>query len=397
MGLSRRSVAGGLLNGRPPSDEPPAPTADHLRLRPPVRSSGELSDLAARVNWYLPDSRLPVVVDRPPDTEIAPEHAPWMEPDLVRDPGWQETAHGTPHEVVHRVRPREALTVLRRGRASIVAASDFYLVADLGWHWLRWYFATMPSQSSKAAMDRLFSLGGPGTTAFVLATGPSARLVEPDAVNAEVRVSCNSVVKDIDLLRALRPNVICFFDPAFHFGPSRYAAAFRRDLMRAVDETDPVLVTTELYAGLLLAHHPELAERLIMLRVLKGNRQWHWPTRDRMTVQMTANILTGAMLPIAFSLSERIEVAGCDGRSPNEHYFWRHNNRTQYNDDLMTSVFNAHPAFFRDVDYADYYDEHCAQLEDLLSAGERVGRQVEGVTPSHIPALRRRGAPALDT
>ena len=63
----------------------------------------------------------------------------------------------------------------------------------------------------------------------------------------------------------------------------------------------------------------------------------------------------------------------------------------------MTSVFNAHPAFFRDVDYADYYEEHCAQLEDLLSAGERVGKQIEGVTPSHIPALRRRGAPALDT
>jgi len=319
-----------------------------------------------------------------------------MEPDLVRDPGWQETAHGTSHEVVHRVGPREALTVLRRGRASIVAASDFYRVADLGWHWLRWYFATMTSQSSKAAADRLFSLGGPGTTAFVLATGPSARLVEPDAVNAEVRVSCNSVVKDIDLLRALRPNVICFSDPAFHFGPSRYAAAFRRDLMRAVGETDPVLVTAELYAGLLLAHHPELAERLIILRVLKGNRPWHWPTRDRMTVQMTANILTEAMLPIAFSLSERIELAGCDGRSPDERYFWRHNNRTQYNDDLMTSVFNAHPAFFRDVDYADYYEEHCAQLEDLLSAGERVGKQVEGVTPSHIPALRRRGAPALD-
>lgn len=394
VGLSRRTVAGGLLRGRPPDQEAPPPPANHLMLRPAVRTSSELSDLAARVNWYLPDARVPVAVQAAAGTEVASEHAPWMEPELVRDPGWLDgPPNGRAHDVVHRVTPREALTVLRRGRASVLAARDFYSVADLGWVWLRWHFATMVSRSSEVAMERLFSLGGPGTAAFVLATGPSAALIEPASVSAEIRISCNSVVRDLDLLRSLQPNVICFMDPAFHYGPSRYAAAFRRDLLRAVKETDALLVTTELWAGLLLAHHPELVDRLIILRVLKGKPAWHWPSPERMTVRMTANVLTTAMLPIAFALADRVEIAGCDGRRPDERYFWRHNKRTQYNDDLMSSAFDTHPAFFRDQDYADYYDDHCQQLEELLAAGEDVGKRAFGVAPSYIPALSRRGAP----
>ncbi len=398
VALSRRSAGGRLLSGHPPDQEPPAPDADHLMLRPAVRSSRELSDLAARVNWYLPDACIPVAVERAAGTEIAPENAAWMEPELVHDPNWLDPAPpGRMHDVIHRVRPKEAATVLRRGRASVIAAPNFYYAADLGWMWLRWHFATMPSRSSGVAMERLFSLGGAGTSSFVLATGPSARLVDPSAVNADVRISCNSVVRDLDLLRLLEPNVICFMDPVFHYGPSRYAAAFRRDLLRAVDETDALLVTSELWAGLLLAHHPELADRLVILRMLKGKPAWHWPARDRMTVRMTGNVLTNAMLPIAFALTDRVEIAGCDGRRADERYFWNHNARTQYSDELMISAFDAHPAFFRDRDYADYYEGHCQDLEEFLVAGESAGKRCIGVTPSHIPALRRRGAPGIDT
>lgn len=394
VGLSRRSMAAGLLRGRPPDQEPPAPSADYLRLRPEIRSSRELSDLAARVNWYLPDARVPIAVQRAPGTEVAPEHAPWMEPELVREPGWLDAVpRSRTHDVVHRITLRQGMTVLRRGRASALADPNFYSVADLGWVWLRWHFATMPSRSSSAALERLFSLGGPGTSAFVLATGPSARLVDPDSVTAEVRISCNSVVRDLDLLHALQPNVICFIDPAFHYGPSRYAAAFRRDLLRAVEETDALLVTAEWWAGLLLAHHPELVDRLIILRMLKGKRPWRWPTPERMAVRMAPNVLTATMLPTAFALTDRVEIAGCDGRRPDENYFWRHNARTQYSDELMNSAFQAHPAFFRDQDYADYYDQHCKQLEELLAAGEDAGKRAVGVTPSYIPALSRRGAP----
>ena len=110
----------------------------------------------------------------------------------------------------------------------MIAAADFYYVADLGWMWLRWHFATMPSRSADVAVERLFALGGAGASSFVLATGPSARLVDPSSVSADVRIACNSVVRDLDLLRVFRPDVICFMDPVFHYGPSRSAPHERR-------------------------------------------------------------------------------------------------------------------------------------------------------------------------
>lgn len=395
--MSRRSSAGPLLKLRPPDPGSGPSAPDFLRIRPAVRTSQELSDLAARVNWYLPDARVPIAVDATPDLKIAPVDAGWMEPELVRDPGWlRDPPRGRSHDIVQRVVPSEALSLMRRGRASTLAAPNFFFTADLGWMWLRWHFAEMPARSSDIAVERLFSLGGAGTSSLVLATGPSARVLDPTSVSTDVRISCNSVVRDRELLRALQPNVICFMDPVFHYGPSRYSAEFRRDLLRAVAETDAVLVTWEMYGGLLLAHHPELVDRLVILRMIKETPAWHWPTRDRLTVRLTGNVLTAAMLPIAFALTDHVEIAGCDGRRADERYFWHHNARTQYSDDLMTSAFDAHPAFFRDRDYADYYEGHCRELEEFLTVAEAAGKRSVGVTPSHIPALRRRGAPAID-
>ena len=102
--------------------------------------------------------------------------------------------------------------------------------------------------------------------------------------------------------------------------------------------------------------------------------------------------MTTLMLPIALMLADDVSIAGSDGREPNETYFWKHNKQLQYSDDLMQTVFDAHPAFFRDRDYADYYEQVCDDLEALIQFGESHNKVVRAATPSWIPALRARGA-----
>ena len=110
-----------------------------------------------------------------------------------------------------------------------------------------------------------------------------------------------------------------------------------------------------------------------------------------LTVPKTSNVLTRLMLPIGLALGRRhVSIAGCDGRRPSERYFWEHSRDAQYDDEMMRSVFAAHPSFFRDRDYQSYYDKHCSTLEDLLSQAEADGMRFESVTPSEIPALKRR-------
>jgi hypothetical protein len=260
------------------------------------------------------------------------------------------------------------------------------------------YFAVRNSAAwpryapAEVALERLRALAGPARSAFILATGPSALTVDLKSVDADVRITCNSAVRDLDRIREYRPNVICFTDPVFHFGPSRYAAGFRRDVVRAAEEADALVVCGHAFVGALLDLHPQLKERLCVVPHQDGG-PWRWPTETNPTVRQAGNVLTTLMLPLAMMLADDVAIAGADGRQPTENYFWKHNPQLQYSGELMQTVFDSHPAFFRDRDYADYYAQFCGDVETLIMLGESHGKTIRAAAPSWIPALRERGAP----
>lgn len=236
---------------------------------------------------------------------------------------------------------------------------------------------------------RLLERGVRRSRSAALGTGPSLdEIFEVDLSDTSVIV-CNSIVKNERLLEHLDPVAVCFGDPVFHFGPSEYAARFREDLVRVVDRHDCFAVTHAREARLLLRHYPELRDRLVGLEA--DVRSWAVPSPESMRVRPTTNVLTLFMLPLAAALSDEVLIGGCDGREPGEDYFWKHNSSVQY-EGLMRTVFESHPAFFRDRIYSDYYEEHCRQLEDQISTWEEEGMKFRNVTHSFIPALARRSA-----
>jgi len=378
------------------------PDATHLRVIPEPRTRSELADLAGRVNWFLPKDlrKLPLHAGTAgAGVRFGEEDAPHIDPTIVVDPGFigsRPAGHG--HLVVTRVTPATAVRWLLAGGRATTVDPGFAYGADQDWFQLAEKACAAPGLPGPTeSVSRLARLRRQGATAFVLATGPSAKLIDPVEAReqAEIRITCNSAVRDRDLLAALQPQVIAFGDPVFHFGPSRYAAAFRSDLRRAIDETDALFATTTAFSRPLLAHMPEIAERLIALPMEPGGT-WRWPSLEDPSIRQSGNVLTNLMLPIAFMLADHVEIAGCDGRNPDEDYFWKHNPSTQYADDLMQTAFDSHIAFFKYRVYEDYYEEHCAQLEEFLSIAEAAGKSAAGTTPSHIEALRRRGAPIPD-
>src|ERR1019366_1732000 len=194
----------------------------------------------------------------------------------------------------------------------------------------------------------------------------------------DVRITCNSAVRDLARLHAFNPTIIAFTDPVFHFGPSRYAAQFRRDLTTAIEICDPVLLCGSAWVGPLLHLLPEVEDRLAVIPFGQGPK-WRWPSDRHPTVRATGSVLTNLMLPIALMLADHVSVAGVDGRRASERYFWTHG--LQYSDDLMQSVFDAHPAFFRDSDYAAHYDRYCREIEELIQSAEACGKIVVGAAP----------------
>jgi hypothetical protein len=370
-------------------------SADYVEFAPSTRDAQEFSDLSTRVHCYLGDVDLPFYLPGPHYT-LEPASVPYMEPDLVQDPGWVgERPAGVPYLLIHRVTPGSMTRLLsHRGAGAMVVDKDLYLLTELAYWRVRERLAWPNYPSADISMRRLLDCAKGANSAFILATGPSALSVDLEAVDADIRITCNSAVQDIERLRRFRPTIIAFTDPVFHFGPSRYAAAFRRDLTRALDISDPLLLCGSDWVSPLLTLMPELESRLAVIPFRTGGR-WRWPTKRDPTVRSTTSVLTNLMLPIAFMLADRVYVAGVDGRQPSETYFWKHG--LQYSNDLMKTVFDTHPAFFRDRDYEDHYDNYCAEIEAFLQTAERAGKVVKGAAPSWIPAFRRRGSPEPTT
>ena len=64
--------------------------------------------------------------------------------------------------------------------------------------------------------------------ATLIATGPSARDVLAVDLDEGVRIVCNTAILDRSLMDHVRPHIVTFADPIFHFGPSTYAHQYHR-------------------------------------------------------------------------------------------------------------------------------------------------------------------------
>lgn len=223
---------------------------------------------------------------------------------------------------------------------------------------------------------------------YVFGTGPSLEnAFKFDFFNG-FNVICNSTVKNNKLLDHIKPDLLVFADPVFHFSPCEYASRFRDDAISVIKKYDCYCLIPNFTVPLILAHYPDIRHNVIGIP-LEIIEEFNFPDNKKFYIKSTANILTLFMLPIASAVTNKISILGCDGRQKNENYFWKHNESTQYSH-LMKTVFDMHPSFFRDRIYQDYYDEHCNVLKELIEYGETKGKEYYSLTPSYIPALKER-------
>jgi hypothetical protein len=230
--------------------------------------------------------------------------------------------------------------------------------------------------------------------AHLVATGPSVAEIESFSVSDdEFSVVCNTAAINEDLMARVRPDVITFADPVFHFGPSRYVERFHEAVTRLVANYDTTVVTTDRYQDFLSRKVPQIAENIVGVRQLGVPLQrplgyQNFDLVGELAVAPHRNILTLLMLPVAATFADELMLYGFDGRAPSDSGFWRHGSSVQLGD-LMDTVRAAHPGFFH-VDIPDYYDLHIATVDRMVSDLETAGVRISVATESMIPALAAR-------
>lgn len=244
------------------------------------------------------------------------------------------------------------------------------------------------THENQLKFQRFASKLGRFDRAYIMATGPSIAQYRHFDYSKALSIVCNSVINDEELMEIVRPQILVFADPIFHFGPSQYAATFRAKLEESAQRHDYTICIPIKYYPLFIAAMPQLADRTIAMPFLK-DREFNFDLRHEFVLKTTANILTFLMVPLASSFADEIGILGCDGRPLSENtYFWGHNANTQFND-KMANIRVVHPGFFN-IDYNEYYLEHCNTLEAQLQHAEQHGRRFFSLAFSHIPALKSR-------
>lgn len=409
---------------------------------PMVKDTATLADLVNRISWYLPHSNfskveVSVLVDETLlNTDIK---------SLV-PPAPQQSYIGQ-CENIHLIGRRDlklskADTIMLWDKGSMFAPNilwhlgkvtmvdpDFYYVVESVLA-ARLYFQILDSEQkerflhlSKKNFQSLLNDVGGCKKGYVFGTGPSLERAKEFDFRGGFSVVCNSIVKNKDLLKYIRPQLLVFVDEAFFFSPCRYSAEFRQMMLEAVNEFQCYIMVRDHEVPLLLAHHPQLENRVIGMSapsvwdmsvresigmLLRGpskmplpgkvpghQGKWNFPTLDKFYVHVAPSVMPGMMVPVVSSVCQEIYIIGADGRKPDENYFWTHSSASQLGD-LMRTIFDTHPSFFRDTLYADEYVEYCDYFKELVQYGESLGKKYYSLTPSYIPVLAQRPAPGRE-
>jgi len=243
-------------------------------------------------------------------------------------------------------------------------------------------------KENQSKFESLSKKRGKFKRAYLMATGPSISNYKKYDFENSLIIVCNSVILDEDLMQTVKPQILVFADPIFHFGPSQYAGAFRKSLIDLARRYDFAICIPFNYYGLFISAIPELADQTIGIPNMK-NREWNFSLDKFFNLKTTANILTFLMIPIASTFAREIGFLGCDGRPLEDNkYIWGHNEKIQINE-KMVNIREVHPAFFS-INYNTYYLEHCNTLDDQLKSAQKQGLKFYSLAFSHIPALKSR-------
>ncbi len=224
----------------------------------------------------------------------------------------------------------------------------------------------------------------PGQPVSIFGTGPSLAEVDPKNHSFDASVICNTIVKNRTFCNSLNIAAIVASDCHFHFSCNQYAFQFLSDLRYQMLNTDAIYVTFDKFAPFVMKKVAELQGRICGIPA--GRDAFGFNFDEDFRVLPGESVVNMFMLPIACYLSDTVRLCGFTGRAPNDSYFWSHADAFQYQDLLLT-VRETHPGFFKNRDYDAYGETVGQQLSSRVAAARETGIAIQSLTTSFYKGL----------
>ena len=245
------------------------------------------------------------------------------------------------------------------------------------------------SESYSLFQEHAMKWKGRSVSAF--GNGPSLSATVNDRVDLgdSIRAVCNSTICDEHSLSYLEPELLFCGDPVQHCGVSRYAGDFRRGLAKALENPKRVLFTQLGYVPYFRSVTPQECHNRIIGIGNDRRSKFNLNLETEYLSAATANIFTMLVLPVVCTLSNNIDIYGCDGMPFKEASNpWQHANETDYSKS-MSVTHRVHKNFWN-RNYEEEYWSYCRDLFDILATAEQSAYNIRVRTPSFVPALASR-------
>jgi len=223
--------------------------------------------------------------------------------------------------------------------------------------------------------------------AYVFGTGPSIETAFGYDFSDGYRIVCNTIIKNKELMEHIKPHFMIAGDAIYHFGISKYACRFRRDLENFLNSYKCLFLIPESYYNNFIFHYENIKK--FTLPIPYTALQINLSMKKRFEIKSVHNILNQLLLPLASSLCDNIFLLGFDGRKSTDKYFWKSTDSVNY-EDLKGYHQKAHPGFFKGIDYEEYANIQSELAETIMSLGERMGKKYYCLNESSNKALQQR-------
>lgn len=222
---------------------------------------------------------------------------------------------------------------------------------------------------------------------YVFGTGPSIEIAFDFDFSDGYRIVCNTMIKNKELMNHIQPHFLVAADAIYHFGISKYASRFRKDLELFLNTHRCIFIAPEHYYANFIFHHSNL--ETLTVPVPYTADEINLSMKDKFKVKSLHNVLNQLLLPLASSLCDNIYLLGFDGRKQTDKHFWKSTDSVNY-EGLKKYHQAAHPGFFKGIDYEEYAVMQSEIAELIISLGEKVGKKYYSLNESTNKALQKR-------
>ena len=233
---------------------------------------------------------------------------------------------------------------------------------------------------------------------YVFGRGPSLGTAFNFDFSDGVRIVCNQTVHGKKVMRHINPQFFAASDHGWHYGCSKMADCFRKDLINYIMENKVILLLPLDIYPLMLYHYPEVKGKMIGIPY-SGNK-FNFNLIDNFFIKPSMSGLLDFSFPIACTIASDIKMLGVDGAAkpdavpPQDKIPYPHYRAAVYPEDVVASLHASRPGYY-DEDFSNfrrlpvnYYQSYDSEFESRVNEAEAAGFRIETLAPSHLEALK---------